>query len=186
MCFQRSQRNHTLYFTSSTLHNLLVENPITQQVGERVAKARSQLKMTQAELASEMTARLGREIRPLTVTRMEGGKRPIGVDELVVVAQALGIKPEHLLTDNLNIRSMIILEKWQALLRASNHLETAVREYISARRNMIGELEKGGGKYLDLLPAVTRAFVDRAVRDWTVEFIVEEAQREGEDDAAET
>jgi transcriptional regulator with XRE-family HTH domain len=181
---QQRKRSHTLYFSSSTLHDLLVENPITEQVGARVAKVRGQMEMTQAELASEMTTRLGREIRPLTVTRLEGGKRPIGVDELVVIAEALHVKPDDLLSEDgsLPMGSAIIISRWQSMLRASNILETAVREYVSARQRMLETLSKyPDKKFRERLPAVTRAFVDRAVSDWTVDFIVAEAQKTEQD-----
>jgi transcriptional regulator with XRE-family HTH domain len=168
------------------MQHVHVENITNQQVGARIAEVRGEMKMTQADLASEMSARLGREIRPLTVTRLEGGKRPIGIDELVAAAEALQIKPADLLTDSLPMGSVRIVSAYQAVVRASNRLETAVRQYVSDQRHLHDVLdEMGDDKYLDRLPAVTRTFVD-AARDWTVQMIVAEAQNEGgSEDGAE-
>lgn len=93
--------------------------------------------LTQAELAAEMTVRLGREIRPLTITRLEGGKRPIGVDELVAAAGALKIKPADLLDDKaLPLGAVRAMSAAQSLARASNEVERAVREWTWAHVRM--------------------------------------------------
>lgn len=156
-----------------------MENTTNRQVGARIAKARVAMALTQAELASEMSALLGREIRPLTVTRMEGGKRPIVVDELVAAADALKIGPEDLLTDtDLPIGSIRIVGAYQAVLRASSVLRDSVQQYISSHNDLHRILAEVGDKYLDRLPAVTKVFIE-ATNDWTVEFIVSEAQKGG-------
>ncbi len=135
MCFQRSKRNRLLYFTSSTFHNLLVENPINQQVGERVAQVRTQMKLTQAELASEMSARLGRDIRPLTVTRLEGGKRPITIDELIAVAATLRVSVQDLIgPGDLPMAAIAVQSLAAEALRAMNALDKAVREWVWTRK----------------------------------------------------
>src|SRR4051812_6295275 len=119
------------------MQHVHVENLTNQQVGDRIAKARGEMKLTQAELASEMSIRLGREFRPLTVTRLEGGKRPIVVDELVAAAQALQIKPEDLLSDSdLPVGSIRIAGLYQAVLRAHNQLTSAVQQYVSAQHDL--------------------------------------------------
>lgn len=163
-----------------------MENITNQQVGHRIAEVRGEMEMTQAELAAEMSVRLGREFRPLTVTRLEGGKRPIGVDELVAAAEALHIKPADLLTDDgLPVGSLRIIGAYQALLRASNQLVTAVRQYDSAQRHLRDVLDEMGDEFLDRLPAITRIFVGVA-REWTVETVISEARSErGEQDDAE-
>ncbi len=159
------------------MQHVHVENITNQQVGARIAEVRGAMKMTQAELASEMTARLGREIRPLTVTRLEGGKRPIGVDEMVAAAEALHVKPEHLLVDgSLPIGAAFIIEAEQTLFRAANRLETAVRQFDSAQGKLHDALEENG-EDLKRLPGFTRLFVE-AARDWTVEMFVARARNE--------
>lgn len=161
-----------------------MENITNQQVGERIAKVRGAMKMTQAELASEMSARLGREFRPLTVTRLEGGKRPIGVDELVAAADALHVDPENLLVDgSLPIGAAIVLGAHRTLLRAINQLENAVRQYDSAQSKLHEALEENG-EYLDRLPGFTRIAIG-AMRRVTAEYIIEKGRetRSGQDDS---
>jgi transcriptional regulator with XRE-family HTH domain len=167
------------------MQHVHVENITNQQVGARIAHVRGEIKMTQADLASEMSARLGREIRPLTVTRLEGGKRPIGVDELVAAAEALQVKPEDLLTDGaLPIGTVWILSAYKSLIRARNQLDTAVQQYDSAQRHLREVVNEKGDQYLDRLPLATRVSVD-AAHKWTVQEILEYALNEegGGDDA---
>ncbi|MGV0624972.1 helix-turn-helix domain-containing protein [Mycolicibacter minnesotensis] len=162
-----------------------MENITNQQVGARIANVRGEMKMTQAELASEMSVRLGREFRPLTVTRLEGGKRPIGVDELVAAADALKIKPADLLTDDMPMGSVRIVSAFQSAVRAANELETAVRQWDSAQQRLKDVLGWTSDpapfvaqKYLERLPAVTRMSVNAAT-EWTVEEIIAEARNKG-------
>lgn len=134
--------------------------------------------MTQAELAAEMTARLGREIRPLTVTRLEGGKRPINVDELAAAAAALRIPPADFFADDLPMGSVHIVSAFQALARAGNQLKVAVQQYDSAHREFLDVLDRADGKFFDRLPFGTRVFIE-AARDWTIEGVIDEARSEG-------
>ncbi|OBK51913.1 hypothetical protein A5656_25295 [Mycobacterium gordonae] len=162
-----------------------MENITNRQVGARIAEVRSAMKITQADLASEMSARLGREIRPLTVTRLEGGKRPIGVDELVAAAEVLRIKPADLLIDgSQNVGTVHIVGAYQRVIRASNQLELAVRQWITAKQDLVDVLDGEDGKYLDRLPMITRSEV-ASVRNWTVQEIIDGAPAgEGSDDDA--
>jgi transcriptional regulator with XRE-family HTH domain len=168
------------------MQHVHVENITNQQVGARIAEVRSAMKITQADLASEMSVRLGREIRPLTVTRLEGGKRPIGVDELVAAAEVLRIKPADLLIDgSLNVGSVRIVGAYQRVVRASNQLEMDVRQWFTAQKDLIDILDGEDGEYLDRLPTMTRNEVD-SVRNWTVQEIVDGATNgEGSDDDSE-
>lgn len=167
------------------MQHVHVENITNQQVGARIAEIRVEMKMTQADLASEMTARLGREIRPLTVTRLEGGKRPIGVDELVAAADALKIKPADLLTGNLPRQTVWIISAYQTVIRATNQLEDAVRQYVLDHQRLQDVLAKTGEKHLDRLPPMTRLLIESAANEWTVEFVVNRALNgeEYDDDA---
>lgn len=160
------------------MQHIRVENITNQQVGARIAAVRGEMKMTQAELASEMTARLGREIRPLTVTRLEGGKRPINVDELAAAAAALRINPADFFADDLPMGSVQIVSAFQAVTRASNHLKAAVRQYDSMHREFHDVLDRADGKFFDRLPFGTRVFIE-AARDWTIEGVIDEARSEG-------
>lgn len=88
-----------VYFRSSNVHHVHMEK-IGAEVGRRIAEIRTAQGMTQASLASRMSAGLGKEVRPLTVTRIEGGKRPLVVDEVVVIASVLGVHVVNLLPEN--------------------------------------------------------------------------------------
>jgi transcriptional regulator with XRE-family HTH domain len=160
------------------MQHVHVENITNQQVGARIAAVRAEMKMTQAELASEMTARLGREIRPLTVTRLEGGKRPISVDELAAAAAALRINPADFFADDLPMGSVQIVSAFQSVVRANNQLIAAVRQYDSARRDFLDVLDHADGKYLERLGVGTRVFIE-AARDWTIQGVIDEARNEG-------
>lgn len=161
------------------MQHVRVENITNQQVGARIAAVRGEMKMTQAELASEMTARLGREIRPLTVTRLEGGKRPINVDELAAAAAALRIKPAEFFDDDLPMGSVRIISAFQAVTRAGNQLVSAVRQFNSTHRELLDVLDGADGKFFDRLPFGTKVFID-AARDWTIESVINDAATEGD------
>jgi transcriptional regulator with XRE-family HTH domain len=66
-------------------------------IGQRIGDIRAAQGMTQARLAREMSEALGCEVKPLIVTRIEGGKRPLIVDELVVIARVLDVDVAELL-----------------------------------------------------------------------------------------
>lgn len=160
------------------MQHVRVENITNQQVGARIAAVRGEMKMTQAELASEMTARLGREIRPLTVTRLEGGKRPINVDELAAAAAALRINPADFFADDLPKGSVQIVSAFQTVSRAGNELISAVRQFNSAHRDFLDVLDRTDEKFFDRLPFGTRVFIE-AARGWTIEGVINEAASEG-------
>lgn len=156
-----------------------MENPISRRVGERVARVRSELGLTQADLAAEMTARLGREIRPLTVTRLEGGKRPIPVDELVVVAEVLRIEPSELLSEgDLPMGAVIATSAGLELFRASNRLTSTVREWIRAKAKLRQILESPDNqRYIESMSPATRVWLNVIDRQelWQ---IVEDAEED--------
>lgn len=119
---------------SSTLHDVHVENVFSGQVGTRVAEVRTALKMTQAELAQGMSEQLGKEVRPLTVTRLEGGKRPISVDELRAAAETLRVPVADLMAvdEDLDFEALAVILAAQEKSRAKYNLARAVREWLSA------------------------------------------------------
>ena len=98
MCSNRS--NHIDGFTScpapSTIRRMK-KPPIGVEVGQRIGALRVAQGMTQAALGRQMGAVLGREVKPLIVTRIEGGKRPLVIDEAVAIAAVLGVDPAELL-----------------------------------------------------------------------------------------
>ncbi len=152
-----------------------MENSINQEVGERIAALRTQLKMTQAELADEMSVRLGKEIRPLTVTRLEGGKRPIGVDELIAVAAALHIPAADLIgPSDLPTNFLRISSAGKEASRAAWGLKQAVRQWIQAH----DQLSRVFQEYpAEALPVVTRQEAEKLIST-TVEGLVNEVMGE--------
>lgn len=157
------------------MHNLHVENIFGVQVGERVAKVRTAMKMTQAELARGMSERLGKEVRPLTVTRLEGGKRPIAVDELKAAAQTLRVSVTDLLDtdDDLDFEFLAVITAAEHKSRATYELGRAVREFLTAEallNKMMGE-----NPDLTTLPASTRTFITQMATNTRFDQVVNEA-----------
>jgi transcriptional regulator with XRE-family HTH domain len=70
---------------------------VEQGFGTLVRQARENRQWTQADLAGRLSKLLGREIRPLVVTRIESGKRPTPLDELAALAQLLHLQLDPLL-----------------------------------------------------------------------------------------
>lgn len=67
-------------------------------VGRRVADGRNVAGMSQAQLAAKLANWLGKPVDPSTITRLELGRRPISVEEIVALALILGVEPGQLLT----------------------------------------------------------------------------------------
>lgn len=76
-------------------------DPITRQVGRRIAAARRAAGLTQAELADRLNWPYD------TYIHYEHGRRSIGVDRLTAIASALGISPAVLLVDDETLGSLI-------------------------------------------------------------------------------
>lgn len=140
--------------------------------------------ISQADLAAEMSARLGREVRPLTVTRLEGGKRPIAVDELVAASDALGVEPSMLLQldGKMPIEAVGIISAGRELSRATNALMDGVRAWTEARCRLRERIE-GQSAALKALPGFTQLWVC-GLSEYTLEQVVAEAKGIG--DGSET
>lgn len=148
---------------------------ITEQVGDRVARARTEMGLTQADLADAMSTRLGREIRPLTVTRLEGGKRPIGVDELVAIAAALGIEPADLLSDvRLSSGAVRAAATGQKYVRASDELQDSIRGWQLAHEEVVTILKNA--ELFGSLPVSTQKWL-RAIGEQSLIELVEASSR---------
>lgn len=70
---------------------------IAVAIGQRIRAARVASGMRQRDVAFLLSNMRGRYVSPLTVTRTEGGKRPLPVDELVAIAAILNVHPADLL-----------------------------------------------------------------------------------------
>lgn len=68
--------------------------------GRSVREVRQTRHWTQAQLAGRMSEVMGREVRPLTITRIEAADRPTPLDEAVALAQILGISLDALSAGN--------------------------------------------------------------------------------------
>ena len=177
---QQKQRCQCLAFTSSTIHDVHVENSINQQVAERIAAVRIQLKMTQADLAEEMSVRLGKEIRPLTVTRLEGGKRPIGVDELIAAAAALHIPAADLIgPSDIPTGFLRVGSAGKEATKAADGVKKAIRAWIRSRDHLARVLS---ATLVEALPVDLRREA-AALAATTVEHLVGEAIREASDES---
>lgn len=66
-------------------------------VAQNIARLRQVRNLTTRSL-SGLTAEVGRTIPASGITRIESGERRVDVDDLAVLAQVLGVKPEDLLT----------------------------------------------------------------------------------------
>jgi transcriptional regulator with XRE-family HTH domain len=161
-----------------------VENIIGRQVGERVALVRNEMKMTQAELAREMTVRLGREVKPLTVTRLEGGKRPISVDELIAVGEALRIDPADLLQDKgFAVGTVRIVSAGQQAIQAMHRAHLAIREWLD-RQDALRRLIEESPDYWKRVPPGSK-FMYQSTANMDVQKVVAEAVEEFEDGSTE-
>ncbi|PPF41331.1 XRE family transcriptional regulator [Rathayibacter sp. AY1A2] len=70
--------------------------PTSDVVGENVARIRQLRHLKQADLA-ELVAELGRKIPTASIGKIELGLRRVEVDDLMVLALALGVSPLSLL-----------------------------------------------------------------------------------------
>lgn len=87
-------------------------------VGRNTAEFRGQRGLSQAELATRLATQLGKNsIDPTTITRLESGKRPTTVDELVALAQILDVDVNSLLHPGLNAARLFALQRTVAQLR---------------------------------------------------------------------
>ncbi|MGD3151947.1 helix-turn-helix domain-containing protein [Tsukamurella tyrosinosolvens] len=108
--------------------------------------------MTQAELARQMTAGLGHEVKSLIVTRIEGGKRPLTVDELVVIASVLGVDVLSLLEDpgapvpDVKLQATIVAYRAarDALVSADAARGAAIGRWMAARADLQAALKESG------------------------------------------
>lgn len=165
-------------FLSSYVHDVHVENIINQQVGLRVAQMRAEAEITQADLGRAMSARLGRDIRPVTITRLEGGKRPIGVDELVAAAAALNVAPADLLTDNdMPVRAARAMGAGEVLNRAEDELFAAVREWTRAHNRLRQQLDDA--KVIEALPTMQEVWLSTLARR-TFADVIADAQKKAQ------
>ncbi|MDO3245847.1 helix-turn-helix transcriptional regulator [Mycobacteroides abscessus subsp. abscessus] len=100
-------------------------------VGRNTAELRGQKGLSQAELATKLAARIGKSsIDPTTITRLESGKRPTTVDELVALAQILEVDVDALLHPGPDAAQLVAVQHTLARLR--EHLAEMNRLLVGA------------------------------------------------------
>ncbi|MFT8180070.1 Putative regulator or DNA-binding protein [Mycobacteroides abscessus subsp. abscessus] len=97
-------------------------------VGRNTAEFRGQRGLSQAELANRLAAQIGKSsVDPTTITRLEAGKRPTTVDELVALAQILDVDVAALLHPGPDAAQLITIQR----------AVTRLREHLAAMRTLV-------------------------------------------------
>lgn len=108
-------------------------NRTSQIVGQRVQQLRRG-QWSQADLARLLGEKLGKLVDPTTITRLEGGKRPVTVDELVALSEIFNVPVNELFEDPDVIRYE--LERWTELAASTqNQIELFQNKASEARRD---------------------------------------------------
>jgi transcriptional regulator with XRE-family HTH domain len=114
--------------------HLVQSDEINAAVGANVAAIRAELGWSQAELAERWGNLLGRTIDPTTITRLERGRRPIPVHELVALGSVLDVGWANLVMPP---RILAAAQEWNtwnsAATRAYKQICAAVEEYLKAQ-----------------------------------------------------
>jgi Zn-dependent peptidase ImmA (M78 family)/DNA-binding XRE family transcriptional regulator len=101
-----------------------------QLVGQRIREARVWRGWSQGDLA----ARLGRT--QTAVSYWEGGRRSLGVDELVEVAEALDVPVSDLLPDSTHRRPVTVLLRAAALRLDATQLADELERFAESARDL--------------------------------------------------
>lgn len=107
--------------------------------------------MSQAALAGLLTKEIGKTVDPTTITRLESGKRPVTVAELLSLCSIFGIQPTELLPSDSPIVAEI--KKRQALAeQRTREVETAEDNVhlATSRRDSAREAVNSFRKLLDI------------------------------------
>lgn len=67
-----------------------------RRVGQLIKRARKSANFTQADVANLLEEFTGETYHPSTVSKIEAGTRPLGLEESAHIARALGITPDQL------------------------------------------------------------------------------------------
>lgn len=117
--------------------------------GPRLRQVRNHRGWTQEQLAQEMAGRIGHPMNRATIAKIEGGRRPLEVGELVALAAALGVSPSSLFLEQdveyvrLTERIKVKAETAAAWVNGEAPLDPKdARIYHSERPGVI--YEKGG------------------------------------------
>lgn len=97
LCLLRNQkvryyRTMTEKRPASSMKPIKDLGEIGKEASSKIRQLRQEKELTAVDL-SKVTKRLGREISPLAIRRIEAGARRVDVDDLVVLASALDVSP---------------------------------------------------------------------------------------------
>lgn len=105
------------------------ENPVSARVAASIATLRRSHRITAQDL-SDRTYRLGYPVSRATISKIETGERiAINLDELDVIARALSVRPEDLLTQD--AARLALKARAQALRAEADALEREAEGGVS-------------------------------------------------------
>jgi transcriptional regulator with XRE-family HTH domain len=138
------------------LHQMKTDE-IGATFGAQVKQARESLQWSQAELAKQLGHALGKEVNALVVTRIEGGKRPVSIVELVALASVFKTTPGKLLEgqklDTDHIEADRTVGRWVmregAARRALGDLAGFLRSHPHTRETIRASLLRTAGEETD-------------------------------------
>jgi transcriptional regulator with XRE-family HTH domain len=127
--------------------HLMQPDDVNKAIGANVAALRAEMGWSQAELAEHWGNALGRRIDPTTVTRLERGRRPTPVQELMHLAGILGARNWiDLVQEPKVVRAAAEIKTWRdAMSRASEQIRDATREYLEAQFWLAHAIQRGEG-----------------------------------------
>lgn len=117
-------------------------NAVNGAVGRKVADIRRARGWSQADLADRFGIEAGRSIDPTTITRLEQGRRPLPVHELIAMALVLGVDARDLLPVT-SAEDDRVLTARVRLDAARDKLESAARE-VAAAEDHLAAVTAGG------------------------------------------
>ena len=141
-----------------------------------------------------MSAQLGHEVKPLIVTRIEGGKRPLSVDELVAIGATLGVDAAVLLEEvgapapdmKVQAAQLAYLAARDALVTADGVRRAAIERWLSARAELQAAFQESGATSSDWLIGGAFDFLVQILGDPDDIRYPDEYPNDGEDDGSDT
>lgn len=112
----------------------------SQVFAQRLREERARTGVSQTELATRISDRLGFTVDPTAITRIEKGERSVKLDEAVAIAEVLGVDLPALLVSTSEIER-VLQEQRAALASAQARFEEA-RDEVSRLALVVRHLEE--------------------------------------------
>jgi transcriptional regulator with XRE-family HTH domain len=125
--------------------HLMQPDDVNKAIGANVAALRSERGWSQGELAEHWGNALGHRIDPTTVTRLERGRRPTPVHELIALAGTLGARwwPDLVLEPRV-LRAAEEIKACDAMAtEAYGQIRDATVEYLKAQYLLAHAIARG-------------------------------------------